>query len=107
LLIIAVPNFKSYDARKYKEFWAAYDVPRHLYHFSPSAVKKIFFSAGFSLTSQKGLFFDSFYVSLLSEKYATGASNIPRGIFTGAISNFKARSTGNYSSLAYFFKKSQ
>jgi hypothetical protein len=46
-------------------------------------------------------------VSLLSEKYATGASNIPRGIFTGAISNFKARSTGNYSSLAYFFKKSQ
>ncbi|MHA6278986.1 class I SAM-dependent methyltransferase [Salinimicrobium sp. CAU 1759] len=107
LLVIAVPNYKSYDARKYKEFWAAYDVPRHLYHFSPTSIKKIFYSAGFFLTSQKGLFFDSFYVSLLSEKYATGASNIPRAIFTGALSNLKARTTGNYSSLAYFFRKSQ
>ncbi|WP_324720202.1 class I SAM-dependent methyltransferase [Salinimicrobium sp. HB62] len=107
LLVIAVPNFKSYDARKYKEFWAAYDVPRHLYHFSPSAMKEIFSSAGFFLTSQKGLFFDSFYVSLLSEKYATGSSNIPKALLTGSISNFKARSTGNYSSLTYFIRKSK
>ncbi len=105
LLVIAVPNFKSYDAGKYREFWAAYDVPRHLYHFSPSAVDKIFSSAGFLLTSQKGLLFDSFYVSLLSEKYASGASNIPGALITGLVSNFKARSTGNYSSLAYFLKK--
>lgn len=107
LLVIAVPNFKSYDARKYREFWAAYDVPRHLYHFSPSAMKEIFSSAGFFLTSQKGLFFDSFYVSLLSEKYATGSSNIPKALLTGSISNFKARSTGNYSSLTYFIRKSK
>ncbi|WP_211222981.1 class I SAM-dependent methyltransferase [Salinimicrobium terrae] len=105
LLVIAVPNFKSHDAQKYKENWAAYDVPRHLYHFSPSAIKKIFAAQGFSLSSQKGLFFDSFYVSLLSEKYACGSANLPRAIMRGATSNFKARTTGNFSSLAYFFRK--
>jgi len=105
LLVIAVPNFKSDDAQKYKEHWAAYDVPRHLYHFSPSAIEKIFKSAGFLLTSQKGLFFDSFYVSLLSEKYASGTSNMLKAVWKGAISNFKAKSSGNYSSVAYFFRK--
>ncbi|MGI0106047.1 class I SAM-dependent methyltransferase [Salinimicrobium sp. WS361] len=105
LLVIAVPNFKSDDAQKYKEHWAAYDVPRHLYHFSPSAIEKIFNSSGFLLTSQKGLFFDSFYVSLLSEKYASGASNMLKAVWKGAISNFKAKSSGNYSSVAYFFRK--
>ena len=105
LLVIAVPNFKSDDAQKYKEHWAAYDVPRHLYHFSPSAIGKIFNSSGFFLTSQKGLFFDSFYVSLLSEKYASGVSNMLKAVWKGAISNFKAKSSGNYSSVAYFFRK--
>lgn len=105
LLVIAVPNYKSYDAQKYKENWAAYDVPRHLYHFSPSAIKNIFSQAGFLLTSQKGLFFDSFYVSLLSEKYATGSPNLSKAISTGFTSNLKARSSGNYSSLAYFLRK--
>ncbi len=71
LLVIAVPNFKSADAKTYSENWAAYDVPRHLFHFSGTAIKKIFGEKGFSLTSQKGLIFDSFYVSLLSEKHQT------------------------------------
>jgi hypothetical protein len=82
-------------------------VPRHLYHFSPSSIKKIFSLAGFSLTSQKGLFFDSFYVSLLSEKYSSGSGNLLRAGYNGITSNFKARSSGNYSSLAYFLKKSR
>ncbi len=107
LLVIAVPNFKSDDAKKYKENWAAYDVPRHLYHFSPSAIKNIFNSTGFLLTSQKGLFFDSFYVSLLSEKYSSGSGNLLRAGYNGITSNLKARSSGNYSSLAYFLKKSR
>lgn len=105
MLVVAVPNFKSYDAQKYKEFWAAYDVPRHLYHFSPSAIKEIFLRNNFSLTFQKGLIFDSFYISLLSEKYAKGSSNIIRAFITGMVSNFRAASSGNYSSLAYFFRK--
>ncbi|MDX1753448.1 MAG: class I SAM-dependent methyltransferase [Salinimicrobium sediminis] len=106
LLVIAVPNFKSFDAQKYKEHWAAYDVPRHLYHFSPEAMRKIFQEKGFLLTSQKGLFFDAFYVSLLSEKYRTGSSSPFKAITTGIVSNFKAASSGDYSSLAYFFRRS-
>lgn len=106
LLVIALPNFKSYDAEKYKENWAAYDVPRHLYHFSPEAVSKIFQEKNFSLSSQKSLFFDAFYVSLLSEKYLNGSSNFLKAVATGFLSNFKAFSSGNYSSLAYFFRRS-
>ena len=105
-LIIAVPNFKSYDAQKYKEHWAAFDVPRHLYHFSPLAIEKIFNTKDFELISQKGLFFDAFYVSLLSEKYKSGSTNLFKAIWTGFMSNLKAISSGNYSSLAYFFRRS-
>lgn len=106
LLIIAVPNFKSYDAQKYKEHWAAYDVPRHLYHFSPESILQIFEPAGFSLTSQKGLFFDSFYVSLLSEKYKSRTNNFFKAVAIGLLSNFKAITSGDYSSIAYFLQKS-
>ena len=106
LLVIAVPNFKSYDAKVYKENWAAYDVPRHLYHFSQSSISKIFGKFGFTLKFKKGLMFDSFYVSLLSEKYKSGKPNPVKGVFTGLISNLKASSTGEYSSLVYFLKNS-
>ncbi|MGB7785922.1 MAG: class I SAM-dependent methyltransferase [Salinimicrobium sp.] len=106
LLVIAVPNFKSADAKAYSESWAAYDVPRHLFHFSRTAIKKIFGERGFSLTSQKGLFFDSFYVSLLSEKIQTGHSNPVKAFWRGLSSNLSARRTGEYSSLVYFLKKS-
>ncbi|NJW51980.1 class I SAM-dependent methyltransferase [Salinimicrobium oceani] len=107
LLLIAVPNFKSYDAKVYKENWAAYDVPRHLYHFSPQSMRELFEKKNFSLTSQKGLFFDSFYVSLLSEKYRSAATNVVKALMIGFISNLRAMKDENYSSLAYFFRKSQ
>jgi 2-polyprenyl-3-methyl-5-hydroxy-6-metoxy-1,4-benzoquinol methylase len=105
LLVIAVPNYKSKDAQIYKENWAAYDVPRHLYHFSQKSVEKIFQKFSFKLTSQKGLFFDAFYVSLLSEKISSGSSNPLRAFFNGIRSNIAAQSTGEYSSIAYFLKK--
>ncbi|MCH9660858.1 MAG: class I SAM-dependent methyltransferase, partial [Bacteroidetes bacterium] len=68
VLIIAVPNFKSYDAKYYKEFWAAFDVPRHLWHFSEQSMKKLL-SRRFVLRKTLPMIFDAFYVSLLSEKY--------------------------------------
>ncbi|WP_424492806.1 class I SAM-dependent methyltransferase [Salinimicrobium sp. GXAS 041] len=105
LLVIAVPNFKSYDARKYKSFWAAYDVPRHLWHFSKNAILNIFSEHSFNLTQTKGLQFDSFYVSLLSEKYKNDSGFSVNGIWTGFLSNLKAARTGEYSSLAYFLTK--
>ena len=105
LLIIAVPNYKSYDAKYYKEFWAAYDVPRHLWHFSRNSFKHLTEGSEFFQTDSRPLIFDSFYVSLLSEKYKTGKSNFLRSLFIGLKSNLKARSTAEYSSIAYFFRK--
>lgn len=104
-LIIAVPNYKSYDASYYKEYWAAYDVPRHLWHFSKNSMKVIFRPYGFQVVKTLPLIFDSFYVSLLSEKYKSGRSNLFSGIKTGLMSNLKARRTGEYSSLIYILKK--
>lgn len=104
-LIIAVPNFKSYDAKYYKQFWAAYDVPRHLWHFSQSGIEKLFKELGFDLERKKPMKFDSYYVSLLSEKYKRKKMNPINGFYRGFLSNLKARKTSEYSSLIYVFKK--
>lgn len=103
-LIIAVPNFKSYDATYYKEFWAAYDVPRHLWHFSQASIKKIFKSE-FSLEKTLPMVFDSYYVSLLSEKYKTGNKFSVKAFWIGFKSNWLARKNKEYSSLIYCFRK--
>ncbi len=104
-LIVAVPNFKSYDAKYYKEFWAAYDAPRHLWHFSPRGIKNLFSKFDLELVNTKALPFDSFYVSLLSEKYKNKRSNFLKAMQIGLKSNLKAKKSGNYSSLIYVFKK--
>jgi len=104
-LIVAVPNFKSYDAIHYKEFWAAYDVPRHLWHFSEKSIRHIFGQHDFDVVKTLPLIFDSFYVSLLSEKYKTGKSNLISGFITGLTSNIKARHSGEFSSKIYLLKK--
>jgi SAM-dependent methyltransferase len=89
-LFIAVPNYTSYDGTKYQENWAAYDVPRHLYHFSPGSMKYVLDANGFKLSATEPMWFDSFYISLLSERYATGHSSLVKGFITGALSNMKA-----------------
>ncbi len=104
-LIIAVPNFNSHDAKHYQNFWAAYDVPRHLWHFSQTSMRKLFSSA-LKLKSTRPMIFDSYYVSLLSEKYKTGKSFSVKAIFIGLRSNIAAWNTKEYSSLIYCFKKS-
>jgi len=103
-LIVAVPNFKSYDAKYYKEFWAAYDVPRHLWHFSKKAITELFLKENMEVVKILPMKFDSFYVSLLSEKYRTGRSNLFKAFFIGWRSNFQARSTKEYSSHIYVIK---
>ena len=84
---IAVPNYTSHDAKIYKEFWAAYDVPRHLYHFSPKAMKNLLNAHGFNIEKTKPMWFDSIYVSMLSEQYKTGNSHPIKAIANGGISN--------------------
>lgn len=104
-LVIAVPNFESYDAQYYKEFWAAYDVPRHLWHFSQAGIENVLGQFGFSLTKVLPLPFDAYYVSMLSEKYKTGSVNYLKAFQVGFRSNRKARHSKNYSSHIYVFKK--
>jgi 2-polyprenyl-3-methyl-5-hydroxy-6-metoxy-1,4-benzoquinol methylase len=86
-LFIAVPNYTSADAKIYGEYWAAYDVPRHLYHFSPKAMKILLNAHGLELESTQPMWFDSVYVSLLSEKYKTGKSNTAKAFMNGMMSN--------------------
>ena len=106
LLIVAVPNFKSYDAYKYKDDWAAFDVPRHLWHFSRTSIEKIFEIFSFEVKKVEPLKFDSFYVSLLSEKNKSGSSNYFKALLNGFVSNMIARKTKEHSSLVYFLQKS-
>jgi len=104
ILIIAVPNYKSFDAMYYKEFWAAYDVPRHLWHFSKKSISDLFQKVQLKVVSIKPMLFDSFYVSLLSEKYKTGKSNLFKAFFIGLKSNLLAKSSKEYSSHIYILK---
>jgi len=106
-ILIAVPNFKSYDANYYKEFWAAYDVPRHLWHFSKTAIKKIFAKEDLELVKILPMKFDSFYVSLLSEKYKTGKMNYIKAFSVGLKSNLKAKKNLEYSSHIYVIKNTK
>lgn len=107
VLVIAVPNFESYDAKYYKEYWAAYDVPRHLWHFSKQGIKRLFTKYNFVQKSIHPLWFDSFYVSLLSEKYRNKSPNYFKAFKVGLKSNFKAKTTQNYSSHIYTFQKAK
>jgi 2-polyprenyl-3-methyl-5-hydroxy-6-metoxy-1,4-benzoquinol methylase len=88
-IFIAVPNYTSYDALHYGEFWAAYDVPRHLYHFSPASMKKLVEQHGLSIKKIKPMWFDSYYVSMLSEQYKNGKGSIVKAFFIGFVSNLK------------------
>lgn len=106
ILVIAVPNFRSYDAKYYREFWAAYDVPRHLWHFSRTTMEKLFSKHKMKIVKIKPMIFDAFYVAMLSEKYKTGRVNFLKAFWIGLWSNIKARGSGEYSSLIYILRKS-
>ncbi len=103
---IAVPNYTSKDALTYGADWAAWDVPRHLYHFSPKGLKTLAERHGFLLEQMLPMWFDSVYVSMLSEKYKGGSLQLTKAMFTGLRSNLAA--TGkpeNCSSVIYILKK--
>ena len=105
-LVVAVPNYKSFDASYYNQFWAAYDVPRHLWHFDQNSISKLFASIDMEIEQIKPMLFDAFYVSLLSEQYKSGRKNIFKGFYNGLRSNLNASRTREYSSLIYVLKNS-
>lgn len=104
MIFIAVPNYTSYDASHYKQDWAGFDVPRHLYHFSPKAMKTLMDIHGLYIRKTKPMWFDSYYVSMLSEQYRK--RGILKAFYIGLLSTFKT--IGNKqrcSSLIYIISK--
>lgn len=104
-LIIAVPNFNSYDANYYKSYWAAFDVPRHLWHFSQNSISKLVSEKNMKIEQTLPMVFDAYYVSLLSEKYKNGIMNPFKAFWIGFLSNMKAKRNNEYSSLIYVIQK--
>lgn len=104
-LIIAVPNHESYDAQLFKKHWAAYDVPRHLFHFSRTSIEALLNKNNFFIDRVLPMKFDSFYISLLSEQYATSRKRWLKSLISGYKSNIYGKKTGNYSSLIYVASK--
>lgn len=105
-LIIAVPNHESLDQEIYKQYWAAYDVPRHLYHFNQLTIKELMKYNQFELEEVLPMKLDAYYVSMLSEKNKTGKNNYTNALLNGWKSNtWATKNNLNYSSLIYIFKK--
>jgi len=104
ILIIAVPNYNSYDAKHYNAHWAAYDLPRHLYHFEAKTICQLMAKYGFVMHKTYPMKFDSFYVSMLSEKYLLGRMNYLKAFLVGLRSNLKGKKATDYSSVIYVFK---
>ena len=104
ILFLALPNPESFDAKYYKEYWAGYDVPRHLYQFNNMNVKELFDKFDMKIIQKIPMKFDAFYISLLSEKYKTGRKNWFRGLYNGWKSNLSGMKSNNYSSLIYLIK---
>jgi len=105
-LLIAVPNYTSFDGQYYKNFWAAYDVPRHLYHFSPQSLERLATLYNMQIVQYKPMWFDSFYISLLSEQYKkTGVLGMIRAFIIGGLSNLIAfKNNKKASSIIYEIK---
>ncbi|WP_017730989.1 class I SAM-dependent methyltransferase [Nafulsella turpanensis] len=105
MLFVAVPNSESYDAQYYQEYWAAYDVPRHLYHFTQQTMEQWWRKFDMHIQAVVPMKLDAYYVSMLSEKHKTGKPNMAKASLVGLRSNLKARTSNNYSSLIYIISK--
>ena len=104
-VVIALPNFRSFDAKHYGSFWAAYDVPRHRFHYSQIGIKKLMKSYGFECLKTKPMLLDAFYISIMSEKYKKSKLFFVKGIMVGLISNLLGLFSSSYSSSVFVFKR--
>tara|TARA_B100000161_G_scaffold170429_1_gene122146 strand:+ start:4795 stop:5640 length:846 start_codon:yes stop_codon:yes gene_type:complete len=103
-VVVALPNYDSFDAKFYSKFWAAYDTPRHRVHFTKKGFVKAAKQLGFDVVKIKPLFLDSFYISMMSEKYKQSLFYFLKGFFIGALSNVCFFFTKQASSHVYVLK---
>ena len=106
-IIIAVPNYEAYEATTFNQFWAAYDVPRHLYHFSRKSMAELMKKHGLKIVKIYPMLLDSFYISLLSNKNRYGSNKYISSFITGLLSNIYARKSKNFSSLIYLISNDE
>ena len=104
-IFIAIPNFKSFDSKYYRKYWAGYDLPRHLWHFSRRSIYQIAEQNNFKIIKEKSLYLDAIYVSFLSEKYKLSSFPFLQGLIIGLISIFRSFYTKESSSFLYIFNK--
>ncbi len=108
VLVVAAPNHLSADARKYGAYWAAYDVPRHRWHFTPSTIQRLASKYGFIMAAHYPMPFDAFYISMLSEQYMRSDHDMVRGLASGASAWLKSLGRKELSSsMIYVFRKKQ
>lgn len=106
VLVLALPNYQSVDAAHYRPFWAAYDVPRHLWHFSPESVEQLANRFRFPIMKKICMPLDAFYVSMLSEKYRENKLSLISGFCIGTVSYLISLFNINRcSSIIYMLKK--
>ncbi len=106
VVLIAVPNSDSWDAQNYKQYWAAYDVPRHLYHFNQLTLAQLLAKHGLKIARTEPMKYDAFYISMLSSKYRSGSTHYLEALKNGFLSNLRAaREQNNYSSLIYIITR--
>lgn len=103
-LFVALPNLDSYDNTYYGKYWAGYDAPRHLHHFNRNSFSFMCQRVGFEIIKTKPLYFDSFYVSMLSEKNKERFFWPISGFIIGLISNILSFFTKKHSSIIYIIK---
>lgn len=101
-IIVAVPNNKSTDQKIYKEVWAAYDVPRHLYHFNLESVNRLFQKHQMTVKKVLPMPLDGFYVSFLSEKYKKSNFGLIKGFFSGLKTYLNSLKEKQFSSSLIF-----
>ena len=106
-LIVAVPNYEAFEEPRFKEFWAAYDVPRHLYHFNKNSMRKLTSNHGMKIVKTNPMWLDSFYISLLSNQNKFGRNKYLSSFITGLLSNIYAFKSTNSSSLIYQIKRGE
>lgn len=105
VLALAVPNFSSHDRLHYQNNWAALDVPRHRWHFTPEGLEEMLSNGGFKLLKKSTLWLDVFYISFLSEKYKGNNLAFLRGVFKGIYFTFQSMFTKKYSTISFVFMK--
>ena len=108
ILVMACPNIRSTDAMHYGPYWAAYDVPRHLWHFNPNSITGLAYRHGFTLMHHEKMPYDRFYISILSERHLRHRMAFLRGMLQGLRSwRISITKRGRSSSLVYVFRKRQ